>query len=44
MLGEAIKEEVSVVVNDELIKKLKMLNAVSSDNNESKEEEKSSEA
>ena len=41
---EAIKEEVSVVVNDELIKKLKMLNAVSSDNNESKEEEKSSEA
>lgn len=40
---EAIKEEVSVVVNDELIKKLKMLNAVSSDNNESKEEEKISE-
>lgn len=41
---EAIKEEVSVVVNDELIKKLKMLNAVSSDNNDTKEEEKSSEA
>jgi hypothetical protein len=41
---EAIKEEVSVVVNDELIKKLKMLNAVSSDNNETKEEEKLSEA
>jgi hypothetical protein len=41
---EAIKEEVSVVVNDELIKKLKMLNAVSSDNNETKEQEKSSEA
>ena len=40
---EAIKEEVSVVVNDELIKKLKMLNSVSSDN-ETKEQEKSSEA
>lgn len=36
---DEIKEEVSVVVNDELIKKLKMLNSVSSDNNESKEEE-----
>ena len=35
----AIKEEVSVVVNDELIKKLKMLNSVTSDNSESKEEE-----
>ncbi len=41
---EAIKEEVSVVVNDELIKKLKMLNAVSSDNNDLKEQEKNSEA
>jgi len=40
----AIKEEVSVVVNDELIKKLKMLNSVSSDNSESKEEETINEA
>tara|TARA_Y100000991_G_C21950309_1_gene339460 strand:- start:125 stop:1039 length:915 start_codon:yes stop_codon:yes gene_type:complete len=35
---DEIKEEVSVVVNDELIKKLKMLNSVSSEDDKLKEE------